>query len=140
MLTFEKYTEYIHELNQILSIFLSVEKELMNCGLSPLNFNESTEQIKLIEDAVIHLKEMFSEYVNQSEGNYSINTAITYVDHLLESIGQLKTISRNLALKANREGKYGFFAYKKDLKIYKNKEKIRESFGSQLNSALSRPW
>lgn len=139
MLSFEEYTELMQLLNQYLSKFVSIETTMMNCGLSAFNFNESTNQIQTITGANIELKEKLFQYKNQPEGNYSINTAITYVDYLLESMNQLGNISANLAKKANGE-KYGFFTYRNDLKKYKNNEKIREAFGNQLNSALGRSW
>jgi len=139
MLSLEKYSELLNELNRILSAFLAIEKAMLNCGMRPFDFNESTEQIQSIEKAILHIKEKLYYNIKQSEGNYSINTAITYIDNLLKSISQLGFISAKLARKANGE-KYGFFAYRKDLKIYNNNEKARESLGSQLNNTLSQPW
>jgi hypothetical protein len=139
MLSFEEHTELLQLLNRYLSEFISIENAMMNCGLHAFDFNESTNQIKTITGATIDLKEKLFEYKNQPDGNYSINTAITYVDHFLKSMNQLCNISTNLARKANG-GKYGFFAYRKDLKEYKNNEKVREAFGNQLNSTLGRGW
>lgn len=139
MLSFEEYTVLIQLLNRYLSEFISIEKAMVNCGLRAFDFNKSTNQIETITAATIDLKEKLFQYKNQPEGNYSINTAITYIDHLLKSMNQLFNISGNLARKANGK-KYGFFAYRKDLQEYKNNEKDRESFGNQLNSALNRGW
>jgi hypothetical protein len=139
MLSFEEYTALMQLLNRYLSEFISIENAMMNCGLRAFDFNQSTNQIKAITTSTIDLKEKLFHYKNQPEGNYSINTAITYVDHLLKSMNQLCNISGNLARKANGE-KYGFFAYRKDLKEYKNNENVRESFGNQLNSTLNRGW
>ena len=112
----------------------------MDCVFSQINFNAATIQIQKIRDMIIELKEVFNSHTNQQEGNYSINATITYITYLLKSIVQLETISKNLTLKASGKGKYGFFAYRKDFKKYKELEKIRESFGNQLNSALERSW
>ncbi len=139
MLSYEEYTELIQLLDQYLSEFISIENRMMNCGLSAFNFTESTNQIQIITQATIELKEGLYQFKNQPEGNYSINTALNYLYHLLESMNQLGNISANLARKANG-GKYGFFANNKDLKKYESNEKIRQSFGSQLNSALNRSW
>lgn len=139
MLSFENYSELLHELNRTLSAFLSIEKAMLNCGLRPFDFHESTKQIQSIENETLQIKEKLFPHISQSEGNQSINTAITYIDNLLKSISQLYAISAKLAKKANGE-KYGYFAYRKDLKIYNNYEKTRESYGSQLNTTLREPW
>jgi hypothetical protein len=139
MLLFEKYSELLHQLNRTMSAFLSIEKTMLNCGLRPFDFDESTKQIQSIKNEILHIKEKLYHHISQSEGSASINTALTYIDNLLKSISQLCTISAKLAKKANG-GTYGFFAYRKDLKIYNNYEKIRGSLGAQLNSTLRQPW
>jgi len=139
MLSFENYTELLHELNSNLTVFLSIEKAMLNCGLRPFDFKNSTKKIESIKNETLHIKEKLHHHKGQSKGNHSIDTALTYTNYLLKSINQLCTISSKLAKKANGE-KYGFFAYRKDLKIYKNYEKDRESYGTQLNIALSHPW
>jgi uncharacterized protein Yka (UPF0111/DUF47 family) len=139
MLSFENYSELLHQLNRTLSAFLSIEKAMLNCGLRSFDFDESTEQIQLIENEILHIKGKLYHHIIQPEGSSSINTALIYIDNLLKSISQLCSISAELAKKANG-GKYGFFAYRKDLKIYKNYEKTRESYGTQLNNTFSCPW
>jgi hypothetical protein len=139
MLSFENYSELLQELHKSLSDFLSIEKSMLNCGLRPFDFHEATKKIQSIENETLHIKEKLDSHISQSEGNKSINMAITYINNLLKSISQLHAISAKLEEKANG-GEYGFFAYRKDLKIYDKCEKTRESYGSQLNITLKELW
>jgi hypothetical protein len=112
----------------------------MSCGIrKPFDFNASSSRLVEISTAVRAIRESLSKFANQRDGNYSINTAITYIDLLLASIGQLTAISQNLAKKANGM-KYGFLAYRKELRDYRKKEDSRAAMGDELNSAFSRPW
>lgn len=139
-LSYDQYREAMYSLNSHLTEFVSVENTIMSCGIrKPFDFNASSSRLIEIDAGVRALRESLSKFANQTDGNYSINTAITYIDLFLASIGQLTTISQNLAKKANGM-KYGFLAYRKELKDYRRKEDTRAATGEELNSALSRPW
>jgi hypothetical protein len=139
-LSYDQYREVMYSLNGHLSEFVSVEDAIMSCGIrKPFDFNASSSRLIEIDTGVRAIRESLSTFVNQPDGNYSINTAITYIDLLLASIEQLTAISQNLAKKANGM-KYGFLAYRKELKDYRRKEDVRVAMGDELNSALSRPW
>lgn len=139
-LSYDQYREVMNSLNSLLSEFVSVENSIMSCGLTKaFDFNASTSALVEIDLAVKEIHRLISAFSNQQNGNYSINTAITYIDLLIASIEQLALISENLANKA-KGMKYGFFAYRKDIKDYKKKENSRAAMGDQLNSAFSRSW
>jgi hypothetical protein len=139
-LSYDQYREAMCSLNSHVSEFVSVENAIMSCGIRrPFDFNASSSRLLEISTAVSAMRESLSEFTNQRDGDYSIDTAITYIDLLLASIGQLTAISQNLAKKANGM-KYGFLAYRRELRDYRRKEEIRVAMGGELNSVFSRPW
>ncbi len=139
-LSYDQFKEIMYSLNILLSEFVSIENSLMSCGLvKAFDFDTSTSDLVNIDHSVREIHNLLSVYRNQQNGSYSINTAMTYVDLLVASVGQLGLISEKLANKAKGK-KYGFFIYRKDLKEYKKRENSRAAMGDQLNSAFSRSW
>jgi hypothetical protein len=139
-LSYDQFRAAMCSLNDHLTDFVSVENAIMSCGVrTPFDFHAASSKLIEIDASVIAVRESLFLFVNQQAGNYSIDTAIRYIDLLLASIRQLTAISQNLAKKANGET-YGFLAYRRDLRDYRRKEKSRVAMGDALNSAFSRPW
>ncbi len=139
MMTYEEFRSILRELDDCLRAFIVIGNSLTRKQFSPIDFSHYQSQLSRIENEALHLRRQLFPYINQPEGNYAINTAITFIDCLIESDGKLTEICSNLQRKASG-GSYGFFQYRKDLKDYESKENARELAGSQPNSAMHRPW
>lgn len=138
-MTYEEFRSVTRKLDDCLSAFLAIGKNLTRVKIAPIDFSHYQANLSQIEEYALQLRGQLFPHINQSEGNYAINTAITFIDCLIESNGKLTEICSNLQRKASG-GSYGLFQYRRDLKDYESKENARELAGSQLNSAMRRPW
>lgn len=138
-LTYEEYLSLVRELTDYLSAFIIAGDSLMKVQYRGIDFPKHRKRLSQIHETGLRLKNTLFPHVNQVEGTYAINSAITFIDCLLASNAKLEDICSNLERKASG-GKYGFFEYRRDMKDYQAKETARELAGSQLNSACKRPW
>jgi hypothetical protein len=134
--TFRHFTDDLHN---CLSSLLIVEQELLKFRPGPVNFSTYRLHLSDVHDRCLRTRNSILPHANQAAGNYAINVAVTFADSLLESIMWLREICTHLEEKATG-GRYGFMQYRRDMKEYKSREAARELAGSQLNSAVQRPW
>ena len=116
------------ELNAALSRYIEVHDSVFTQKFGQkIDYDNLVEKLRTVSDTLNKLK--LAEFENSN-----LNNAVDiYIDALLITINQLSIIITKLEEKANGGG-YGFFAYRKDLKVYNNLEKQHASLGSSLNT------
>ncbi len=109
-----------------------IKDEKLNEIIQLMSVLHESEQSVLVQrigqevdhDAIVRSLTVLSENITTFKiANNTLMKEVNYLPELLEYLNycclQLKQITEGLAAKANNRGKYGFFKYKNDLKIYR---------------------